>query len=147
MQARRFGEVRRAEQLAFQVVGPAVQRAHDVALRIAATMQHQRLPVSTHIRYHLDAGRRSYQHPAVAFLWQRVVVAWVRHRQFVTEVARAGAKQGVGFTLEKRLVKITRGGQWQRIGCAARDMLIGHGPGDLLGAVKWCRPQRRNPTA
>ena len=49
LHARRLGEERRAEQLAFQVVGPAVQRADDV-LGVAAALQHDRLAVAADVR-------------------------------------------------------------------------------------------------
>jgi hypothetical protein len=42
--ARLVGEMRRAEQLALQVVRPAVDRADDVR-RVAAAAEHDRLPV------------------------------------------------------------------------------------------------------
>ena len=71
-------EVRCADQLAVQVVGPAVQRADDVVARlprprsITAWRWRQTLDISSH------AVRRAHQRAAFAFLRQGVVVARLR---------------------------------------------------------------------
>ena len=68
-------EVRRADQAALQVVGPAVQRTHDVAPGLSASAQHHRLAVAAHVRYQLDAAGRAHQCAALALVRQSAVVA------------------------------------------------------------------------
>jgi hypothetical protein len=56
VQAGRVREMRRADQFALQVVGPAVQRADDV-VGVAAAIEHQRLAVAADVGQQLDALR------------------------------------------------------------------------------------------
>jgi hypothetical protein len=66
--------VRRAEQLAVQVVSPAVQRAYDV-LGAAAPIEHDRLTVTADVRQQLDLVRLiAYQHAAFLFGRQRKII-------------------------------------------------------------------------
>jgi hypothetical protein len=83
------GKMRRPDQLALQVVGPAVQRADDVAAGVAAPAQHQGLAVAADVRDQLHALGRAHQRAAFALLRQGVVVAELGHSEFVAEVARA----------------------------------------------------------
>ena len=53
VQAGLVGEVRRAQQLALEVVGPAMDGADDVP-RIAAALEHDRLPMAADVREQLD---------------------------------------------------------------------------------------------
>ena len=87
------GEVRRAEQLALQVVGPAVQRADDVAARcrgrcsIIAWRWRQTFDMSSMpsaLRTSACASSRS---------GERVEVAGLGHHQLVADVARARARR------------------------------------------------------
>ena len=88
--ARLVGEVRRAEELALEVVGPAVDRADDV-LRAAAALQHDRLPVPADVGQQLEARRVADEHLRVVADGQRVVVAGLGDHQLVADVAgRAG---------------------------------------------------------
>ena len=93
--ARVVGEVRRADQLAAEVVGPAMQRADDVAAGVAAAAQHHRLAMPAHVGDQLQALRRAQQGAAFAFLRQGVVVAELGHRQRVADVARRRARTAV----------------------------------------------------
>src|SRR5438477_5327070 len=53
-QAGILGKVRRAQEPAGHVVGPAVQRADDV-VRVAPAFEQDRLAVAAHVREELDA--------------------------------------------------------------------------------------------
>jgi hypothetical protein len=99
-------EVRRAQQLAFEVVGPAVQRAHHRLLGVAAAAQHHGLAMAADVGDQLQPLGRAHQGPAFAFLGQRVVVAHLRHGQLVPEVARARLEDQSLFIAEQRLVEI-----------------------------------------
>ena len=76
-------EQRRTEQLALQVVGPAVQRADDLASgtpsHLTASAQHQRLAVSADVGDQFHALRRAHQGPALALLGQCIKIAHLRH--------------------------------------------------------------------
>jgi hypothetical protein len=107
-------KMRRAEQLALEIVGPAVQRADDV-LDVAAAFQHERLAVAAHVGEQLDPGFVAHQHLRVARPGQRVIVADLRHHQLVADVIRAGVEQVFLFQLENLGIevpghrKVTRG--------------------------------------
>ena len=105
VQARRLGEVRRADQFTLEVVGPAVQRADDV-IRIAAAIEHQRLPVAAHVGQHLDAIGVAHEHAPFVLRRQGRKIAGFRHHQLMPDIARAGLKQLLHFTLQQRFVKI-----------------------------------------
>jgi hypothetical protein len=81
-------EVRRAHQLAVQVVGPAVQRADDVAARVAAALQHHGLTVAADVGDEFHAVLRAHQCAAFAFLRQGIEVADLGHRELMPEVPR-----------------------------------------------------------
>ena len=99
LDARRLREVRRAEQLAFQVVGPAVQRADDV-LGVAAAFEHDRLAVAADVRQQPDSLGAANQHLRVVGPGERVVVAGVGHHQLVPDVVRSGVEQELFLLLE-----------------------------------------------
>jgi hypothetical protein len=105
VQARGVREVRRANQLALQVVGPAVQRA-DNRVGIAAAIEHQRLAMAANIGQQFDAVRIANQHAAFIFGRQRGKVADIRHHQLMADVTRAFLEQFLHFTLQQRFVKI-----------------------------------------
>jgi hypothetical protein len=130
VQARVVGEMRRADQLALQIVGPAVQRADDRAAGVATAAQHHRLAVPADVRDQLDALRRADQGTALTLLDQRVVVADLRHRELVADIARPAAKQGVDLALKQLRIEIAANGQ---LGAAALQLRrghaqVGHGP-------------------
>ena len=107
LDAGRLGEERRAEQLAFQVVGPAVHRAHDV-LGVAAALQHDRLAVAADVRQQLDAGRVVHQHLGVVGMRERVIVAHLGHHQPVADVVRPGLEQQLLLLLRRSPDRSTR---------------------------------------
>jgi hypothetical protein len=100
-------EVRRADQLAVQAVGPAVDRTHDVLARVATPAQHQRLAVAAHVGHQAQPLRIAHQRAALAFVGQRVEVAGLRRPQFMSGVARAGVEDALAFGSEHGLVEIT----------------------------------------
>jgi hypothetical protein len=58
--------MRRADQLALQVIGPAVQRADDV-VGVAAAVEHLGLAVAADVGQQFDALRIAHQHAAFVF--------------------------------------------------------------------------------
>ena len=94
-----FREVRRAQQLALQVIGPAVQRADD-AFDVAAPFQQDRLPVAADVRQQLDAGLISDQELRMTGPAERMVVADLGDHQLVADVVRAGVEQEPFLELE-----------------------------------------------
>ena len=158
VQAGGFRKMRCRHQLALEVVGPAVQRADDVLVRrVAAPVQDDRLPVPADVGDELHAVRGAHQRAALAFLRQGVEVARVGHGQFMTQVARPLAKDGVHLALEHRLVEVVRRGQRagvaQWLVCTARQQgtrckgQVGHGPLGLLGGAAWAPGPGAGPTA
>ena len=106
VEARLVGEVRRAEELALEVVGPAVDRADDVR-RVAAALEHDRLPVPADVRER--ARRRSALRTSACALSRQssdVVVARVRHHQLVPDVAGRAREQQPLLGFEHRGIAI-----------------------------------------
>ena len=115
----RSGEMRCANQLAFGRVGPAVQRANDVAramaralvVEAATAVQHDRLAVSAHIgnQFHLPLCI-AHQGAPLGLLGQGEVVTNFGHGQLMPHITRALAEEDFQFSLEQRLIEIT--GNW-----------------------------------
>ena len=119
VQAGIVAEVRCAQQLAAGAVGPAVQRADDVAPRMALAFGHQIAPALEHhgLAVAADVGDQLHLPPGIAhqsaaflFLGQGVVVAYLGNGQLVAHVARAALKDGLQLALEQRRVEVT--GNW-----------------------------------
>ena len=133
VQAGVVGKVRRAHELALQVVGPAVQRTHNVAVGVAATAQHQRLSVPADVGDQLDALGGAHQRAAFTLMLQGVVVADLRHRQFMPEVARTMLEDELHLATEQIVVEIA-GDRELRAAAFERfetDAQVGHDPQDL----------------
>ena len=107
VQARLGLEMRRADQLAVQAVGPAVDRADDVLARLAAAAQHQRLAVATDVGDQAHALRVAHQRAAFRFVRQRVVVARLADPELVSRITRAGLEDQRAFVGEHVLVEVT----------------------------------------
>ena len=75
-----------------QIVRPAMDRAHDVA-RVAAAVEHQRLPVPADVGQQLDAARVADEHLRVAARGEHLEVADVRHHELVPDVAGRAREQ------------------------------------------------------
>ena len=103
--ARLLGEMRRAEELAFQVVGPAMNGADDV-LRVALAVEHDRLPVTADVRQELDALRVAHERLRVGTAGKHVVVAGFRHHQFVPDVAGRARKQELSLRIEHARIRV-----------------------------------------
>ena len=127
VRARLLLEVRRAQQVAFQVIRPAVQRAHDV-LGIAAPIEHDGLPMPAHVGKQFDAVRIAHQHAAFGLGGKRVIADF-RDHQLMADVTRAMLEQTFDFSLIQRLVEVCRDGQLgfrrHQVQCGAE---IGHYP-------------------
>ena len=82
-------EVRRTNQLAAGVVGPAVNRADDV-LGIATALQHERLSMATDIRHVVVAIGLVHQHAAMIQRFLGAVVMDIGDHQLVADIARTG---------------------------------------------------------
>jgi len=113
--------MRRADQFALQVVGPAVQRAHDV-VGIAAAIEHQRLAVAADVGQHLDAVGVTHQHAAFVFRCQGGEVAHLRHHQFMADVTRPLPKQLLDLALQQRIVKVNI---YRKLSARARQLGVG----------------------
>lgn len=80
--------MRRTEQLAVEVVGPAVQRTHDV-LRRAAPVEHDGLTVAAHVREELDFVLFvTDEQTPFAFAGQSKITSRLGHHEFVPDIAR-----------------------------------------------------------
>ncbi len=98
IQARCFAKVRRTKQFAFQIVRPAMQRAHD-AVGMAAPIEHLCLPMPADVRQQFNAVCVTHQHAAFVFPRKRREIADIRHLQFMADIARTMLKQLPVFLL------------------------------------------------
>ena len=97
MQTGILRKVRRAQQFAVGLVGPAMQRTDDV-LRIAAAFQHDGLAMAADVAQQLHPVRVAYQHLPRPL--QHMVVAQARHHQFMADVIRSLREQQALFGLQ-----------------------------------------------
>ena len=84
--------MRRAEQLALEIVGPAMDRADEME-DVAATLQHDRLPVAADVRDEFDALRVAHERLRVVSAFERAVVADIGHHQLVPDIAGCAREQ------------------------------------------------------
>ena len=141
--------MRRADQRALEVVGPAVQRADDVVAGVAAAAQHHRLAVPADVRDQLDAAvGRAHQRAAFVFLRQRVVVAGLGDRELVADVARAAPEQALHLALEQRGIEIAANRELRTasLELTRGDAQIGHRSSFSKSGFEPCR-LRRVPSA
>jgi hypothetical protein len=151
VQARVVLEVRRAGQAAFEVVGPAVQRADDVAAALAApaAAQHHRLAVPADVGDERDApwpGCRAHEGASFGLLGQRQVVADLGQRQLVPEVDRSGLEDQLLFRTEQALVEVAVDGKLRLGARVERDAEVRHDPNRSSRSVEGCpdpAPPRR----
>jgi hypothetical protein len=133
LDARILGKLRRAKQVAAQIVGPAVQRADDVA-RIAMTLEQDRLAMPADIRQQLDAGLISQQHSSIVQPRQHSIVADVRHHQLVADVLRPRVEHQLPLARENLRIEIPRD---RKLAAgrrkAGRGREVGHGCKALKG--------------
>ncbi len=106
MQAGVLLEVRGADELTVETVGPAMQRAHDILARAAHAAQHHGLPVAADVGEQFNAFRPVNQRAAFTFLGERGVVADLGYREFMSEIARAGAEYLFLLQLEQVVIEI-----------------------------------------
>ena len=119
VQARILGEMGCADQGSGlgrgpAAVGPAVQGAHQVAgstarpvgQQVTAPFKHHGLPVAAYVGDQFDPVGGAHQYPPIAFLRQRVVVAWLGHCQVVPHVMGPGLENTGLFALVQRGVKV-----------------------------------------
>src|ERR1051326_234981 len=97
----------RAEELALQVIGPAVQRADDV-LRVAAAAYHDGLTVAAHVGKQFNILGIPYEHPGVLGPVERVIVARPGDHQLVAYIVRPGIEQELFFQGKDLRVEIPR---------------------------------------
>src|SRR5690606_20669864 len=139
--ARLLGELRRAEQFAAQAVGPAMQRADDVA-GVAAPVQHDGLAVAAHVREQFHASVVAHQHPALVLRDQGVVVPGLRNHEFMTDIARALPEEHIEFASEEGFVEVGGDGQLRARGCkqlAPTQVRHSDPPGKSKDGTKPCR--------
>ena len=105
-----------AQQLAAGAVGPAVQRADDVAAsmalafgqQIAAALEHHGLAVAADVGDQLDlAFGIAHQRAPLLLLRKSVVVAYLGDRKLMADIARSALENGFQLALKQRLVEIT----------------------------------------
>ena len=107
MHARLLGKMRRAEQLALEIVRPAMNRANDVAC-VAFARQHDRLPMPANVRQKLDAVHVANERLRIAASRQHVIVAGLRHHQLVTDIPRRAGKQELPLGVEDAAIRVPR---------------------------------------
>ena len=127
VQAGIIGKMRRAEQFACAVVGPAVQRADDI-LRVAPIGQHDGLAVAANVGQQAYLAFVTDQRATVLLAGEDLIVAFIGHHQLVTDVLRAVFEQQFEFALIQGFVKVDGDGQLglphRQFGCVTR---MGHG--------------------
>jgi hypothetical protein len=120
VEARILLEMRRADQRArgarvARRIGPAVQRADDVAaglaVELAAALQDEGLTVAAHVGNELHALGRVHQRAALVLLRQGVEVAGLGHGKPMAHIARALREQRLHFARIERLVEVR--GNWK----------------------------------
>ena len=126
-------EVWCAKQLAVHVVSPAMQRADDVT-GIAATFQHDSLPMPADVGQELYAVGIAHQQLAVILPGKAVIVARLGHHQLVPDIARTAIEKQLLLQFEHLLVKVPADGQLRCTGLEPSGAgQIGHTGGFLLG--------------
>ena len=101
------------------VVGPAVQRAHDVATgvaaavlaQVAAALEHDGLAVAADVGDQLHALVGAHQGPPAGFLRQGVVVPEVGNRKLMPHIPGPALEEGFLFALEERFAEVA--GNWK----------------------------------
>jgi hypothetical protein len=95
-----------AEELALQVVCPAVQRT-DNRLRLAPALEHDGLAVPADVREQLDAVALVHQNATMVLMGERMEMALIGHHQLVANIAGARCEAGLALLGKKRLVKVS----------------------------------------
>jgi hypothetical protein len=89
--------MRSAEKFAFEIVRPAMQRADDV-LSLAATVEHDGLPVAAHVRQQFDLRLLvTDEHAPLAFAGQGKIIPRFGHHEIVADVTRTFLEKGFDF--------------------------------------------------
>ena len=107
VQARILRKMRGADQLPAGVVGPAVDRADDVALQLAGALQHDRLTVAAdvgHLPETLAAAVE--QQLAVVTPLQRTIIHCFGHHQLMSDITGTGIEDQLFLQFEDLLVEI-----------------------------------------
>ena len=99
-------------------VGPAVERAHQIASgatrllrgQSATVLEDERLPVTAYVGDQVDAAWRANQRASAGLLRQRVVVADLWHGAHVAHIAGLNLEDLFLFGAIDGLVKITADG-------------------------------------
>jgi len=110
LRARLVREVRRAEKLALQVVGPAMDRADDV-LRVALAREHDRLPVTADVRQELDALRTVDERLRVAARGEHLIVTRFGRHQRVADVTGPAGEELRALGIENRGIAVDARGE------------------------------------
>ena len=88
-----------------------MQRADDVAARVAAALEHGRLAMAADVGDQFDAVGVAHQRAAFAFMRQGVKIAHVWHGQLMAQVARPFGKQLLLLALIQGGIKIAGDGE------------------------------------
>lgn len=110
IQARLVREMRCAEQLTVEVIGPAVQRAYDV-VRAAAAVEHDGLAVTAHVRQQFDLVLLIAHEHAPFFLARKreiEIVTRLGNHEFMPDVARTLLEKCFDFARQERFVEVCR---------------------------------------
>ncbi|MNK93014.1 hypothetical protein D3C87_1131570 [compost metagenome] len=115
-----FRKLRCADQLAAAVVGPAMERADDVAAALAQVAlavagsragsvlaEHERLPMPADVRDQFHAMVGAHQDARVVFMAQRAPVALVGDHAVVADIGRAAPEYAFHFHRKHIVIAIT----------------------------------------
>src|SRR5437899_548426 len=132
--------MRRAEELALQIVGPAMNRANDIA-RIALARQHDRLPMPADVRQELDALRVAHERLRVRAPRQRVVITRLGHHELVAHVSGGTRKQQPALGVEDARIGVPGNRKlWRSLPQPCGGSEVRHGP--TLSAKKSTNPTK-----
>ena len=99
--------MRRAQQFAFAVVGPAMQRANNIATRqFAGTFEDHGLAVTTDVGDQVDVAAAVDQRPRAVGQFECTKIAIIRHHQFMADVSRAVFEKNVHLTRINGVVEV-----------------------------------------
>ena len=114
IQPRITRKMRRANELAFTGIRPAMQRANHVTavnFQRTTTVQHHRLTVATDVGDKVNAAFGASERLRITTTREHGVVAQIRHHQLMARIAGPAREQQFPFSLQQGRVEIGRRGQ------------------------------------
>jgi hypothetical protein len=111
-----LGEVGRTDEIALEVIGPAMKRT-DNRFGLAAALEHDGLAVSTDIREQFGAGLVADEHPAMILMRQCGVMTDLGHHGSMADITWTILEAGFKLLTINLNVKI---GVNRKLCCAGR---------------------------